>query len=481
MKIPNMKKYIAILFLPMFSILANAQSVVTRDIRSFGARGDGKTNDQNAFEKAAEFFNKRGGNGKLVISKGVYVVGKQTFTSVADKPLYEATDVLHFTNIANFVLEGKQGAVLKYRNDLRFGAFDPNTRRPHHAPGYFVNIKFAAMLGHCIFFDNCKNVSITGLELNGNSQNLILGGRYGDVGWQLPHYGIFIQNSKNVNVNQVKVHHFALDGICVANKLTTTPDKIRILNSSFEYNSRQGLSWIGGNGLKVKNCKFNHTGQGKFYSAPSAGLDIEAESGPIRNGKFENCEFVDNKGCSMVADSGDSGDCSFNNCTFWGLENWSVWTTKPGFSFTNCNIYGSIVHGYDSPNDKDATKYVNCHFEDKSYNGKSAFGAFLIEINNRKRLLFDNCTFLAHTKKLCWIIEERAMSDAERATIRNSKFIMANNKFARPDYIFKMENIRLYNTGFSYPLIREDDFKRHYEMSGGSIKGDGKMKNIFKE
>ena len=181
---------------------------------------------------------------------------------------------------------------------------------------------------------------------------MILGGIYGDKGWQLQHYGIFIMNSQNVLVNKINAHHFGLDGICVSNKETSSPDSISITNSTFEYNSRQGLSWVGGNQLYVKNCKFNHTGKGKFYSSPGAGLDIEAEAGPIRNGVFDSCEFIDNIGLGMGADSGDSGDCTFNDCTFWGTTNYSLWVRKPNFKFNGCNIYGSTAHGYNSPDKK---------------------------------------------------------------------------------------------------------------------------------
>jgi hypothetical protein len=476
-------KYPLLKFLSLLlSTCTFSQPFVTKDVKAFGAKGDGKTNDQAAFERAADFFNKRGGNGKLIISKGTYIVGKQVISKgTNDRFGFQGEDVLHFSGIRNFAIQGVSGSRIRYEGGLKYGAFNPETGQPHPSSGYFVNRLFGASLGHCIFLDNAENVNVSSIELDGNNQRVILGGSYGDVGRQLPHYGIFIQNSKGITIDSVNLHHFALDGICVANKPTISRDKIRLLNSSFEYNARQGFSWIGGNDLYVKNCKFNHTGKAKFNSAPGAGVDIEAEYGPNRNAVFDNCEFVDNTGCAMVADSGDSGDCSFTNCTFWGVDNWSIWVNKPGFTFRGCRIYGSIVHGHDSPNEQEATKYINCHFEDKPYNGRPAFGAFLIEINNRKYLLFDNCTFIANTKKLCWIIEERAMPDEQKATIRNSRFIMNNKKFSRPDYTHKMDNIRIFSTTFSYPQITEDEFKKRYEWSGGSITGDGKNKNVFKK
>ena len=46
------------------------------DIKDFGAKGDGQTNDHDAFVAAAAAINKQGG-GKLIISPGTYIVGKQ--------------------------------------------------------------------------------------------------------------------------------------------------------------------------------------------------------------------------------------------------------------------------------------------------------------------------------------------------------------------------------------------------------------------
>ena len=49
--------------------------------------------------------------------------------------------------------------------------------------------------GICIMIVNCSNIQISNLTLDGNIENMILGGVYGDVGKTNPHYGIFIMNS----------------------------------------------------------------------------------------------------------------------------------------------------------------------------------------------------------------------------------------------------------------------------------------------
>ena len=449
-----MKSIVSFIFL-LFFFTAQSQPGVVRDIKSFGAKGDGKTNDHEAFQKAAIFFNKRGGDGKLIISKGTYIVGKQTFTGgQKNMPAYNGENELSFDSIKNFSIEGADGAKLKYIDSLRIGTFSPETGEVYdHGNNAFVKRNYAAIPGLCIYIKNGKNIKINNIEIDGNNQAMILGGIYGDKGRQLQHYGIFIQNSRNVIVDRVNVHHFGLDGICVSNIKSDTPDKIEITNSVFEYNSRQGFSWIGGNDLHVFNCKFNHTGRGKFSSSPAAGLDIEAESGPIRNGVFENCEFIDNVGVGMGADSGDSGDCTFNDCTFWGTTNWSLWVTKPTFTFDGCNIYGSTAHGYNSPDKKNATKFFNCQFEDKPYNGKEPYGRFLVESNNAKYMSFTNCTFVSNTKKLCWFQSPKTYSLEERYQLNNCKFIINNTNLPTKDFIGITRGVVAKNCTFNFTKL----------------------------
>jgi hypothetical protein len=228
-----------------------------------------------------------------------------------------------------------------------------------------------------------------------------------------------------------------------------TEDHITLQNCTFEYNSRQGFSWIGGNGLEAKNCRFNHTGRGKFSSAPCAGMDIEAEWSYIRHGRFTDCEFINNRACSIVADSGDSGDCSFTRCTFWGVSSWSIWTVKPAFTFIGCNIYGSVVHGYDSRNDKDATKFIDCHFEDKPYNGQEPYGKFLFESNYRQRISFLNCTFVSHKKKLIWF-ELRVDNPWQKYQFNNCTFTIYNTNLPAYDFVAVMKGMRYKNCTFQF-------------------------------
>lgn len=445
-------KIISILFLICSSSLIFAQSFITKDIKSFGAKGNGKTNDHAAFKKAEDYFNKRGGYGKLVISKGTYLVGDQKFTGGrSKKPAYDGEDILHFNNVKNLSIEGVSGAVITYKKGLRIGSFSPRTGNVFdHGNNFFRDFSFAANPGTCIYLQNCSYIKISNLSLDGNNQNMILGGVYGDVGRQLPHYGIFIWNSKTVEINNVYAHHFGLDGISVANKETNSPDSISIINCVFEYNARQGFSWIGGNQVYVKNSKFNHTGKGKFNSPPGAGIDIEAEVGPIKNGVFDSCDFINNTGLGLLALAGDSRECKFTNCNFWGSTNGAIWLNKPGYSFYNCNIYGLMLQGCDADDDGDATKFYECLFEDTIYNGKRTYGNYLLESRNVKRMRFTNCTFISKMKKLVSLSAPDSFTIAERYQLINCLFIIENKNLPPGDFIAITKGVVAINSTFNF-------------------------------
>lgn len=403
-----------------------AQNSITKTIKSFGAKGDGKTNDTEAFTKAAAFFNDRGGNGTLLIPKGIYIVGKQILSNGdVNKHAYAGVDILAFNNIQNLLIQGEKGTILKYTNKLKFGSFDPVTGKIFNDNNPQIpNPKYAASIGICIAINKCRNIKIKSLTLDGNNKSIVFGGRYADEGIQLVHNGIFISNCHSINIDDINASYFGLDGIGVTNIASNEPDNINISNCIFEYNCRQGLSWVGGNSLTAKNCRFNHTGRSAYNSPPSAGLDIEPEVNTITKGCFVNCQFINNTGCGVVTSGNKASNCQFKNCTFWGTTYWSFWISAPAFTFIGCNFYGSIVHGYNANNETEATRFISCNFEDKSYNGNPSYGKFLLECDGPRRILFDSCTFIPHAKPLAWLNTSNAKSDEEKATIRNSHFIM---------------------------------------------------------
>ncbi len=120
----------------VFSTIVHAQPLLCNLKKDFGAKGDGKTDDHEAFRRAARFINNRKGNVKLVIPNGTYLVGKKL-----DRPLHlgrkfwydenfdvpDSIDLFRIKNSSNITIEGGSSTLLKVHDGVKFGSFDPFT------------------------------------------------------------------------------------------------------------------------------------------------------------------------------------------------------------------------------------------------------------------------------------------------------------------------------------------------------------------
>lgn len=327
----------------------------------------------------------------------------------------------------------------------------------------FYNGQYVAQLGSAIKLVRCQNVKIKGIVLDGNLNNLLIGGRWGDKGFQIAHYGLFIQDCSVVGVEQSCFRNIALDGICVQSS-SPSDMKIKLLNCQSEYNARQGLSWVGGQGLTAINCSFSHTGRGKINSSPGAGVDIECEnSNEIRNGVFDHCSFINNTGCGLLAESGPIKFIKFEQCTFWGVSTWSAWITKPMFNFNQCTFHGSFVHGCNTKIPSEATRFSLCTFEDKPYKGTGPYGVYLFESDGRKLMYFDRCTFTAHNKKVIWY-GGAAESEIEKAQFNNCTMNVMNNTLPPGSFYMLMHKTKV--DGLSLNLYFDLNKKYYVEDAG---------------
>jgi hypothetical protein len=375
----------------------------TVSVKDFGAVGDGSTNDTDAFAAACTYLNAQGG-GKLIIPQGTYIVGKQTLSGAFGLGgSYIPASIISFSNCTKPVVVEGNGSILKVASGLRFGSFNPVTGAAYFPVLPFYNSDYVAGVGIVVKFNQCQSAIIRDLEIDGNIQNLVLGGLWGDTGRQIAAYGVWTYASNNFLAENIYTHHHALDGVVVGyTGLTEISPQYphTLINVVSSYNARQGLSWVGGTQLTALNCVFSNTGQSTFTSSPSAGLDIEAESSVCRNGLFINCEMQNNSGPAMVADSGDSADVVFIRCKFVGQNNYAIWANKPRLSFTDCSIIGVYVNSYYSilvP--EDATKYIRCLFSDEvKYAATlyltSTLGNVLSATNVQNNVLYDKCAFI---------------------------------------------------------------------------------------
>lgn len=309
------------------------------NILDFGAIPNDQVNDQAAFEAAADYINKKGGNCELFIPAGTYIVGGQK--TVKDKNWYlRGRDVLEIKNSRNVIIRGEKGSLLKYDMGFRYGSFDPATGLSSNNPfvkGRTVSSQ-RADLGRLIYINQSQNVEISNLVLEGNfypeninnmnrfdiwcfnnknaqfqKNKINLGGGYGDLQIQLLHTGIFVYYSGGVKINQVTARRFGLDGLMIVNRHDVATDKgVEVRNATFSYNGRTGIAITGGNGLLFEDCVIENTGQ-CMYTSTGTGIDIEAQKDPkhsklVKNVTINRCVFDSNREGDLAAHLGLGSD-----------------------------------------------------------------------------------------------------------------------------------------------------------------------------
>lgn len=361
----------------------------------YGAKGDGRTDDSAAFARLSDAVNAAGG-GTIDLRRVTYLVGTQ---QPGIDPAAGAR-LLSFLNCRRLVTIKGNGATLRCAPGQRYGMFQPDgSPTPEIVRKGQVGMArpYAAM----IEATGCSGgILIRDIELDGNSSSHILGGQRGDKGWQIGCAGIALrENPGPERLENVWSHHQPQDGFYVNGPGQPTPGVERhFVNLRADMNGRQGMSIVGGQDYRIERSSFTRTGRGKVASSPGAGVDIEAHrKKQVRNLAFVDCKFMDNRGCGLVADSGDSADVSFTGCTFVGTDNWSVWHDKPGFSFDRCTFAGSLVHAFGGSDRSRATRFTDCVFTDDP---KASPTGKLVLTKSRasnfgpaENVLFDRCRF----------------------------------------------------------------------------------------
>jgi len=372
-----------------------AQVVFTPE--RFGAKGDGRTDDSAAFARLSDAVNAAGG-GTIELRRTVYVVGTQTRTPAG---AFTEVRLLAFNGCTRPVVIRGNGATLRCAAGQRYGVFLPDgSAKPDITAKGIEGMTrpYAAMIEARF----CSGgVTIENIELDGNSGKLVLGGKRGDKGWQIGCAGVVLRNNAGPErLINVYAHHQPHDGFYVDGPRDPTPGVVRaFVNIRADANGRQGMSLVGGHGYRIEKSSFTRTARGPVASAPGAGVDIEAErKKPIRGIVFVGCRFADNRGCGMVADSGDTADVSFTDCTFVGTDNWSAWPHKPGFHFDRCTFAGSLVHPFSDPDPARATRFTACLFTDDpalSPTGQLRLRKNLsADLSHADNVLFDRCRFV---------------------------------------------------------------------------------------
>jgi hypothetical protein len=375
----------------------------------YGGLGNGSANDTAAFQSLATAIQAQGGGTINLRPGAVYIVGLQSLVNNGTY-MFKGQNILTLNALTKTLVINGNGAIIRLAPGLKFGTFNAAGGSTSHTLPYTGGERSTPLAANGIIsITNCTGkVVVRGFEIDGNEANASWGGPFGDTGWQIEGDGLFLQNNSGGEDIDIYSHHNLRDGGQIIGPVATeaSPKNGSRIRLRGDYNTRNAVSLTAGRGYRFVDGKFNNSGQGTHSSAPGAGVDIEAESGIIRDVEFENCEFSGNAGVACVSDGGDVQRVSFKQCNFIGQHNWAHWIVKPFFSFEDCLFVGCInfnitrLFGDVAGVPKSALpRFLRCRFTDNGAYSPSGtvanVGTVLNSVASLDRALFDQCHFRA--------------------------------------------------------------------------------------
>jgi parallel beta-helix repeat protein len=257
------------------------------DVRDFGARGDGLTDDTEAFNRAVVAAS--GGEGTVRVPRGVYLIDPVKSIQMLSKT---SLSLAPAARLRALPVSSGTSAVIR--------------------------------------MDGVTEVRIAGGTIEGERNQ-----HRGNLGeWRM---GIFLRGSTDVEISATEVLDCWGDGIYIGDFRGQPSKRITVRDCIFRRNRRQGMSITACEIALVESCQFLDT-QG---ASPQAGVDVEPNAKKsVSQVVFRNCQARGNHGFGIVLSGNRSKSVSKIylegcTCTQNGLAGIAV------LDSVDCRIEGS--------------------------------------------------------------------------------------------------------------------------------------------
>ena len=245
------------------------------NVRDYGARGDGQSDDTDAIQKAIDAVNAKGG-GIVDVPAGTYLIDPMRRAS----SYYETSCLILKSNV---ILLMTDRTVLK--------------ALPHGS-------QFASVIA----ISDATNAHLLGGTIEGERD------RHSDEYGEWAH-GVRINNSSNVVIEKLTSRNHWGDGFYIGKRATSklATENITFHRVNAEHNRRQGLSITYGKDIRVLNSLFRDTDG----TDPRAGIDIEPNKDEqVSNVEMRGNTFIGNRIGMVASNHMHGGSTSVKNVIF---------------------------------------------------------------------------------------------------------------------------------------------------------------------
>lgn len=321
-----------------------------------------------ALQKAATAANATGGC-IVEFPEGTFNVGYQDFAGAAGLGYsYRGGQYFRLKDLTRPVLLKFNNTKIKFGEGQRVGSFDPVTGAA--MPTIQTNMNYRAFRGILFGSERCKYVGATGqLAIDFMGETVILGGEFGDAGYQCPEYGFWFIDHRQLasNLNYIATNG-AMDAIYLAG-LVGSDCFSEVSGLNVERMGRSGVVVAGGSNIRI-NGRSDKCGLGSIASAPGHNFAIESEVRRVDNVEF-NITSGDALSCSFSIYS--TGPRMVRNIKVLGgvLENTVGYACKsntPELKYIGTTIRGVIAEHrnefFDSDRDSFAAEMIDCSHYD---------------------------------------------------------------------------------------------------------------------
>jgi hypothetical protein len=270
---------------------AGSDSKTVLNVKDFGAKGDGSSDDYEAMQAAAAMICRSPG-ATLVYPPGVYRIDRYRIIEGSDA---NKVQDIRYIGCNGTTITGK-GAKIDVKGDFR--------RSSDHSDGAYTRSHANGVIP--FEFINSSGFHLVGFEINGNVDRMSRDVRVTEGTGT----GILTTHCKDYSLENLIVHHFATDGIHLGGNSELADQRARLDHVASVHNARLGLAIDQARQVTVVNSVFNENGRtGGAYGnhAPAAGVDVEPVRRPPEEDlytgliTFDNCHFEENIGTQFVS------------------------------------------------------------------------------------------------------------------------------------------------------------------------------------